>query len=188
MGHKEQLLAGAKACLIERGYANTTARDIVERSKTNLASIGYHYGSLDKLLTTAMIEMLGEWGERTAAAPAPSGRSSEARFRTGWANFLELFETDRSLMLASLEIAALAARSNDLTTIFQAAFVDVRNELPDDFLDLGKVDAKTKKAVGSALLALMSGVSVQKLIDPEGAPDADAIILGVKAIAKAMPR
>ena len=29
MGHKDDLLAGAKKVLMERGYANTTARDIV---------------------------------------------------------------------------------------------------------------------------------------------------------------
>ena len=37
MGHKEDLLAGAKQVLVERGYANATARDIVAASKTNLA-------------------------------------------------------------------------------------------------------------------------------------------------------
>ena len=42
MSHKEDLLAGAVACLREKGYAHTTARDIVAASGTNLASIGYH--------------------------------------------------------------------------------------------------------------------------------------------------
>ena len=38
------------ACLREKGYAHTTARDIVAASSTNLASIGYHYGSTKALL------------------------------------------------------------------------------------------------------------------------------------------
>ena len=58
MGHKEDLLAGAKQCLREKGYANTTARDIVAASGTNLASIGYHFGSKDALMTQAIIEMI----------------------------------------------------------------------------------------------------------------------------------
>ncbi|NHW87893.1 helix-turn-helix transcriptional regulator, partial [Escherichia coli] len=45
MGHRERLLAGARNCLYERGYTRTTARDIVAASDTNLASIGYHFGS-----------------------------------------------------------------------------------------------------------------------------------------------
>ena len=79
MGHKEDLLAGAKQVLVERGYANATARDIVAASKTNLASIGYHYGSLDTLLTQAMIEMMGEWGSKfEGAASQPGVVGSEA--------------------------------------------------------------------------------------------------------------
>ncbi|MGH3839469.1 MAG: TetR family transcriptional regulator, partial [Pseudonocardiaceae bacterium] len=41
MGHREALLDGARRCLLERGYARTTARDLVAASGTNLASIGY---------------------------------------------------------------------------------------------------------------------------------------------------
>jgi AcrR family transcriptional regulator len=50
MGHREALLAGARRCLLERGYARTTARDLVAASDTNLASIGYHFGSNEALL------------------------------------------------------------------------------------------------------------------------------------------
>ena len=72
MGHREDLLEGAKRCLIERGYSRTTARDIVEASHTNLGSIGYHYGTKDKLLLQAMVEMSGELAERMmAVSPRP---------------------------------------------------------------------------------------------------------------------
>ena len=43
MGHKEDLLEGAKKCLVEIGYARTTARDTLASAPT-LPSIGYHYG------------------------------------------------------------------------------------------------------------------------------------------------
>ena len=45
MGHREQLLAAARTLLETRGYAHITARDLVAESDTNLASIGYHFGS-----------------------------------------------------------------------------------------------------------------------------------------------
>jgi len=53
MGHKEDLLEGAQRCLLAKGFVRTTARDIVAESGTNLASIGYHYGSKDALLVQA---------------------------------------------------------------------------------------------------------------------------------------
>jgi AcrR family transcriptional regulator len=48
------------------GYARTTARDIVAASGTNLASIGYHYGSTQALLNAAVVKSLAQrvTGER----------------------------------------------------------------------------------------------------------------------------
>src|ERR671932_2330793 len=70
MGHRELLLKGAVACLRERGYARTTARDIVAASGTNLGSIGYHYGSTQALMNAAMLSAIEEWGDAIGAALA----------------------------------------------------------------------------------------------------------------------
>jgi AcrR family transcriptional regulator len=64
VGHREDLLAGARRCLEKRGYARTTARDLVAESGTNLASIGYHFGSKEALLNEAIGESFQEWAER----------------------------------------------------------------------------------------------------------------------------
>ena len=50
------------------------------------------------------------------------------------------------------------------------------------------LDPKTRRAVGSLLLALMSGVTVQVLLDPKSAPTADDLTLGMKTVAKAFTR
>ena len=116
MGHKEDLLAGAKRCLLERGYAGTTARDIVAASHTNLASIGYHFGSKDALLTEAMIELIGEWGKKFEAAAQAHGESgSAARFEGLWREVLNLFDVyvhggmDRRAFLESVQRFATGA-------------------------------------------------------------------------------
>lgn len=83
MGHREDLLEGAKKCLVEKGFVRTTARDIVSASGTNLASIGYHYGSKDALLTQAFIALMEEWGEGFQGSLAGEGGSLE-RFRALW--------------------------------------------------------------------------------------------------------
>jgi AcrR family transcriptional regulator len=63
MGNREALLAGAKRCLIEKGYARTTARDIAAASGVSLAAIGYHFGSKDALMNQAIYEFVGEWAD-----------------------------------------------------------------------------------------------------------------------------
>ncbi len=61
MGHREDLLAGARRCLEKRGYARTTARDLVAESGTNLASIGYHFGSKEALMNEAVARSVVAW-------------------------------------------------------------------------------------------------------------------------------
>ena len=186
MGHKEDLLAGAKKCLVELGYARTTARDIVNASHTNLASIGYHFGSKDALLAEAMMELVAEWGEKfSAAANEGSARTSEAKFRATWRQILNLFETDRATMMASFDIAVQAARTDELKRVFVQMWPHARASLVDDFLVVDKLDPRARIAVGGLLLALISGMTVQYLIDPDGAPTADDLTLGMKTIAKA---
>ena len=68
MGHKEELLAAARRCLVTRGYARTTARDLVAESGTNLGSIGYHFGSKDALLAQALDDAFLEYTEKVLGA------------------------------------------------------------------------------------------------------------------------
>src|SRR5262245_33095494 len=109
MGHRESLLEGAKRCLYEKGYARTTARDIVAASGTNLASIGYHYGSTEALLNAAMIQAIGEWGEEIEHALAADSDPQAApleRFEATWSRVIESFAAHRQLWLATIEATA----------------------------------------------------------------------------------
>src|SRR5262252_2857415 len=95
MGNREALLAGAKRCLIEKGYAATTARDIAAASGVSLAAIGYHFGSKDALLNQAVFESIGEWGQDlqdTLAAAGPvTGEQPLAHFEAVMRQTLESF-------------------------------------------------------------------------------------------------
>jgi AcrR family transcriptional regulator len=117
MGHREDLLAGAKRCLFEKGYARTTARDIVAASGTNLASIGYHFGSKEALLNAALIDAMREMGREMTKISTPE-KSADAwtwdDLATGWTNVVEMFQSYRNLMVAQTEAWAQAERSPEL--------------------------------------------------------------------------
>ena len=91
MGHREDLLMGAKRCLIEKGYGRTTTRDIVAASGTNLASIGYHYGSKEALLAQAYGELVAETSD-AFEGPDSGGVTADPgsleRFRQVWAHII----------------------------------------------------------------------------------------------------
>ena len=85
MSHRDKLLEGAVDCLRDKGYARTTARDLVAASGTNLASIGYHFGSKEALLNEAIAEGFRAWtAEVETATFGSQGAGSLSGCGTGW--------------------------------------------------------------------------------------------------------
>jgi AcrR family transcriptional regulator len=189
MGHREKLLAGTKRCLYERGFARTTARDIVAASGTNLASIGYHFGSKDALLNAAMIEAIDEWGEelkRALITDTDVGSMDPiARFESIWTRVIESFETHRPLWVASFEAFVQAQRSPELREQLAAGNEEARFGLAAllEGIDESTVDERLARTVGSFYLALMSGLIVQWLVDRERAPSGSDLTVALRTMA-----
>ncbi|QHC25316.1 TetR/AcrR family transcriptional regulator [Streptomyces sp. GS7] len=177
MGHREDLLEGAKRCLLEKGYARTTARDIVAASGANLASIGYHYGSKDALMRQAVIAASEEWGAGFAEVPADGGaRAGEGepleRFAATWDTVLQRIATEREFIASQVEVLGLLPRDEELRTAIGEVLpeggeglVAVFEGVPDT-----EVDAETARVVGSFYQALLTGLMVQSLVTPDALP------------------
>jgi len=171
MGHREELLQAAKQCLYDKGYGRTTARDLVAASGTNLASIGYHFGSKDALLNQAMLEAIGEWGEKLghALAAAPSSGSPLERFETLWNVVVDLFAEYRALWLANFEVFAQVEHVPEVRVALTSGLEQGREGLAR--MLHGEIsDERTAWAVGSFYQALITGLMAQWLIDPGNAP------------------
>ncbi|MFF4503949.1 TetR/AcrR family transcriptional regulator [Streptomyces sp. NPDC001401] len=186
MGHREDLLEGAKRCLVEKGFVRTTARDIVKESGTNLASIGYHYGSKDALLTQAFVELVQEWGENFDPAEArdvEAGGSLE-RFRGVWVRMLGSAEEFRPIWAASLEIATQGERVPELRKLMAEAQMEGRSGLVAMFtgLEEATLDERTVQTLGGFYQALLNGLMVQWLFDPASASTADDLTEGLRRV------
>ncbi|BCJ48167.1 TetR family transcriptional regulator [Actinoplanes ianthinogenes] len=147
MGNREALLAGAKQCLTERGWARTTVRDIAFASGVNHAAIGYHFGSRESLLVHALIEAVEELSDAVAERAADG--SAEQR----WQALIDTFSTHRPLWIAQLEAAVQAEHSPELREHLARAQQEGREGLG-----------------GSVPLALLTGLMLQWLVDPDRAP------------------
>ena len=77
MGNREDLLAGALACLKTKGWTRTTVRDIAAAAGVNHAAIGYHFGSREALLIEAFTQAMDAWGAQTEAAVRAAEASVE---------------------------------------------------------------------------------------------------------------
>ncbi|MQA85297.1 MAG: TetR family transcriptional regulator [Streptosporangiales bacterium] len=175
MGNREDLLAGAKRCLYEKGYARTTARDIAAASGTSLAAIGYHFGSKEALLNAALVQAVQEWGDELGdalAAEGGAGGSAAERFESIWTTVVELFARHRQLWAANFEIFPHLERAPEMRRFFAEAAQLGRQGLVSLFqnVDMAAVDERTAQTLGSFYHALVLGVMAQHLIDPERAP------------------
>ncbi|MER7334771.1 MULTISPECIES: helix-turn-helix domain-containing protein [unclassified Micromonospora] len=171
MGNREDLLAGAKRCLFEKGYTRTSARDIAGAAGTSLAAIGYHFGSKEALLNAALIETSQEWGdelERTLAADTDPDTPWLERFETMWTRVIESFETHREMWATQFRILAEVKELPDGGRPLIEALRLGRREL-GSMLRPGDepVDERQAWIVGSLYQALLTGLLAQWLVDPE---------------------
>ncbi|MGW0085130.1 TetR/AcrR family transcriptional regulator [Streptomyces sp. NPDC003393] len=193
MGHREDLLEGAKRCLLQKGFVRTTARDIVKESGTNLASIGYHYGSKDALLAQAYVSLVegmsGAFAVDTdTGTDAPPG--SVERFQQVWSNVIATMREPGSFWRLSAEIAVmgdqlpevrdqLAQAQREGSRGFVALLMGGREEdIPEHVVD----------TLGSFYTVLMTGLISQWTFDPKTAPDAEQLTEGLRQVIEGATR
>ncbi|MER5363045.1 TetR/AcrR family transcriptional regulator [Streptomyces sp. NPDC002785] len=187
MGNREDLLAGAKKCLYEKGYARTTARDIVAASGVGLASIGYHFGSKEALLSEAVMESFEEWGDELRDLLADTARAEPVNLDAAWERVSGFFVSHRPLLLAGIEAFAQANRVPGLREQLAEAYERARMNLalPLRLETAGVSDEKAERAVGSFHLAVISGLGLQWLLDPEGSPSGAELAQAMRLFVKA---
>ncbi|MEV5175156.1 TetR/AcrR family transcriptional regulator [Streptomyces flaveolus] len=187
MGHREDLLEGAKRCLLEKGFLRTTARDIVKESGTNLASIGYHYGSKDALLVQAYISLIEGVGERFdpglgTEATQPAG--SLERFQEIWAGLIRTVPESRPIWLLSFELMFQDERLEEVRKLLAEAQREGRAGLASMFTGIPEADLgpETVETEGRFYQTLLNGLMVQWLFDPDTATTAEQLTEGLRRL------
>jgi len=192
-GNREKLLQAALACIQEKGYARTTARDLVAASGTNLNSIGYHFGSKEGLLNEAIALGVQAWVaeiEQTAFA-SEDARGAE-RFERGLAAVIDRFDELRPLLVSFVEAFPQAVRSPELRERMAQMFEETRNAIAGMFVRAFEEEGATlDPARAGTLAALVGAVSdgllLQWLIDPEPVPTARQVTEALAAFGAPRP-
>ncbi|MFR9774785.1 TetR/AcrR family transcriptional regulator [Micromonospora sp. MS34] len=187
MGNREDLLAGAKRCLMEKGYTATTARDVATAAGTSLAAIGYHFRTTKALLNEALAEAMAEWGEelgRALAQDAGPDATPEQRFEAAWERIIESFARLRPLWAIQFELIAQMDRAPELREAFATANRQARLGLAEIFHRLDPAaDEAAALALGGFHQALLGGVAAQWLVDPGSAPSAKELTRTLRTVA-----
>lgn len=190
MGHREDLLEGAKRCLLEKGFARTTARDVVKESGTNLASIGYHYGSKDALLAQAyvsLVEGMGDAFEGDRAALDETAPGSTERFQVVWTNIIRTMREPGSIWHLSMEILVMGDRMPEVRDHLARAQREAGRGLIPSLMGGREEDVsdETADTLGTFYVTLMTGLIAQWTFDPKSAPEADRLTEGLRRVIEA---
>ena len=78
---RQQLLEAAGAVFAERGFRNTTVREICQRAKANIAAVNYHFGDKEQLYLEVFRYSQQKELERYPLAPKAGALSPEKKLR-----------------------------------------------------------------------------------------------------------
>ena len=189
-GHRERLLEAAITCLQEKGYARTTSRELVAASETNLASIGYHFGSKERLLNIAVAEAFQRWLKPLVALAAEPGPATPLeRLSRSLTGVFDTLEENRPLVAAALEAWAQMSRSEELHAEMVATYDDfhrvIAKTTQEAFAEVGAPDVDAD-AVAALIIALFDGLLVQWQLDPERTPNAERVSSAVQGALAAL--
>ncbi|HEX5956013.1 MAG TPA: TetR/AcrR family transcriptional regulator [Solirubrobacterales bacterium] len=162
--NRANLIEGTLRCLERLPPERVTARAIASESGANLASIAYHFGSKDALVTAAVVEGLDRWlAEIERGLGDLAGQDPATRLRHAW-GVIEATRR-RHTGLARNFVGALAKAQHDarVRSTLAAGFRRTRSSVAA-LLGLGD-DAAGEDAGGLAL-ALFDGLLFQALLDP----------------------
>ncbi len=162
--NREQLIGGALRCLERLPAERITARAIAEESGANLASIAYHFGSKDGLVTAAVIEGLDRWLAEIehALAGVRPGTAAE-RFRRANAVIEQTRRRHRGLVQNFFAALAKAPHDPVVREQLAAGFHRTRPAVAE-LIGFGGDQAGTD-AAGLAL-AMFYGQLIQVQLDP----------------------
>ena len=179
MGNRENLIAGARRCLEDKGYAATTARDVASASGVSLAAIGYHFGTTESLLRQVVFTGMEEWSASLQRSLMGDGdRAQDAA--AVWSRVLDSFDGHRGVLAASFELLVHADRDPEVRRGLADAVHHARRGLATQ---LGGVDPETDPEraarLGAYYYALLSGLMTQWLVDPAALPTGEELALAM---------
>ncbi|KUH81628.1 MULTISPECIES: TetR family transcriptional regulator [unclassified Mycobacterium] len=169
-GNRQRLLDAAIRCIEDRGYARTTARDLVQASGTNLGAITYHFDSKEALLNEALAECSRRWLQQMQQAS--TAVSSGDPLADTIAAAYGALRDGRMFAVAYVEAWAQAERNPALREQLAAHYREFRTATATLAQSLTRSSSlPDAEALAAILVAVADGLVVQWLLDADSLPE-----------------
>ncbi|HTA15334.1 MAG TPA: TetR/AcrR family transcriptional regulator [Solirubrobacteraceae bacterium] len=176
---KTALLEAAKQLVGERGYAGVSVRELTSVSGANLGAVNYHFGSREKLLNQAILEFFLEWGARVGQqGPADPEAEPLGQLAARARPMVEGIADAQPAFVVFLEALLQGRRSPELHRQLVEHYAEQRRRAVEamDITERGSaLPARTREVVASYMLAVVDGLQLQALLDPEAIPTGDEL-------------
>ncbi len=174
MTNRERLVESALASLQDKGYADTTARDIASHASVSLGAIGYHFGSTKDLLDAALAEGVRRWLQPLIRTFSEPPTATWAQLAVAMDGLVTTLAGNRPLVIAYFEALVRAERAPELRASLAADFDELRSAVTRGvqllLADKSESSSPDPKIAASLIMAAFDGMIVQWLLDPQRLP------------------
>jgi AcrR family transcriptional regulator len=173
------LLEAAKQLVGERGYAGASVRELAAASGANLGAVNYHFGSREKLLNQAILELFLEWGDRVSQqGPADPDAEPLAQLAARARPTVDGIAAAQPAFVVFLEALLQSKRSPELHRQLVEHYAEQRRRAAEamGITERGsELPARTREVVASYMLAVVDGLQLQALLDPDAVPTGEEL-------------
>jgi AcrR family transcriptional regulator len=185
--HREQILEGAIECVQTRGVADTTTRDIAAAAGASLASIPYHFGSKDALMDQALLQAIRRYSEHVKQQAFAGDAPPLQALAKSLIATVDSFAQARPLLISLMEAHVKAIHSEPLRERVaanrRAAVERIAVGVSGGLGLEGQLTKEQVNAVSVLILALVDGLMLGWLVDPESVPGGQELLDSVVAAA-----
>ena len=185
---KTALLDAAKQLVRERGYAGASVRELAATAGTNIAAVNYHFGTREKLLNQAVLEYFLEWGERVAEVDVDPDAEPLAQLAARARQMVGDLPAAQPAFVVFLEALLQARRSPELHRQLADHYAEQRRRAMQTIAatERGReLPPRLQEVVASYTLAVIDGLQLQALLDPDAIPTGEELALLYEGLAAA---
>jgi AcrR family transcriptional regulator len=175
---KTALLDAAKQLVVERGYAGVSVRELTAAAGTNIASVSYHFGSREKLLNQAVLEYFLEWSDRIAEVDVDPDIEPLAQLAARARPMIDGLPAAQPAFVVFLEALLQARRSPELHRQLSEHYSEQRRRAMQSIAASKsgrELPNRVQEVMASYILAVLDGLQVQALLDPEAIPTGEEL-------------
>jgi AcrR family transcriptional regulator len=185
---KTALLDAAKQLVRERGYAGASVRELAAAAGTNIAAVNYHFGTREKLLNQAVLEYFLEWADRVAEVDVDADAEPLAQLAARARQMVGDLPAAQPAFVVFLEALLQARRSPELHRQLADHYAEQRRRAMQTIAatERGReLPPRLQEVVASYTLAVIDGLQLQALLDPDAIPTGEELALLYEGLAAA---